>query len=118
MKVEPTGVLGDTLFNLKNIKPPNYSGLNLEQQTGCEIDWLDFAADAGLDLSDDPPPKDTPPSKNDSGGCAIGQSPQNHVWPWIVVIFMWLTARRYGVVGCSETVNSRRKIVRIRSKLT
>jgi hypothetical protein len=46
----PVGQLGAPLFELTHLRPPVIGVLTEGQQALCELDWLDFASDAGLPL--------------------------------------------------------------------
>ena len=71
--VSADGQHGERLFELANVVAPDFDALTPEQGAGCKIDWLDFAADTGLDVTPDAGQptgaEEAPPSPE---GCSAG----------------------------------------------
>ncbi len=68
--IDAAGKPGPLAFALYQLTPPDYSGLDDLNKTGCWAEWSDFARDSGIDAGPEPAGA---AAHADHGGCSAGR---------------------------------------------
>jgi len=89
-EVTPVGMVGNAIFQLKQLGPPRTEGLATEQRKTCELEWMDLTADAGLNPAG--PAISAPKS---SSSCAMGQSTMASMWVILMALAFLVMVRRF-----------------------
>jgi hypothetical protein len=87
--LEPGGAAGAAVFDVAEVKGPRLAGLDEDARLACELEWRDFALEAGLDPAI---PAEEPASSAPGEGCGCTAGGRPSVIG-LALLFLWQRRR-------------------------